>query len=413
MRHLLLILLLLPMSLFAQFTQSMTDDIRTLQMILNDDWKKPAVLTLGSDDEITFSFDEMSHTYHRYIYRIRHCNSDWTPSDLFDIDYLEGFNNRPIEDWANSENTTQLYTHYEFVFPNELVAPKLSGNYIVEIIDDEAGDEPVALFGFCVLDRRVGVDVQVSGNTEVDLNEKHQQVSFDVDYAGYSVMDPASDIKVSVMQNGRLDNCVRGIKPTYITGNKLQYVYKRELVFDAGNEYRRFELTDPYSPGMNVEHVAFSNPYYNAGLYIDKPGRSYRNYYDENGRYFVNTLEGYGTEIEADYALVHFSLEAPYRPGGHYYLMGDAWGNRFADSNIMQYDISAGIYYTTQLLKFGVYNYWYVWLPENSSQAYTEQAEGDFYNTENEYTVYVYHREFGARYDKLIGFQQVNMESNR
>ncbi len=408
MRGFLMILLFFPLSLFAQFTRSMVGDIRSLQMVLNDDWSNPAVLTLGSDDEIVFSFDEMSHTYNRYTYRIVHCNSDWTPSELFEIDYLDGFNNRPIEDWSNSENTTQLYTHYEFVIPNESVGLKVSGNYKVEIYDDDSSvDEPVAMFGFCVLDRRVGIDVQVSGNTEVDLNDKHQQVSFEIDYAGLNVSDPANDIKVVVVQNGRLDNRVSGIKPTYITSNKLQYVYKKELVFEAGNEYRRFELTDPYSPGMNVERVAFSDPYYNAELYIDKAGKSYRNYYDENGRFFVNTLEGYGTDLEADYALVHFCLDAPYRSGGQYYLSGDAWGNRFADSNIMQYDAARGVYTATQLLKFGVYNYSYLWLPDGSERALTEFSEGNFYNTENEYTVYVYHRDFGARYDTLIGMQRV------
>ncbi|MBQ5730941.1 MAG: DUF5103 domain-containing protein, partial [Bacteroidaceae bacterium] len=156
-------------------------NIRALQMQLNDQWDAVPVLTLGSDDDICFSFDEMSHTYHRYTYRVVHCNADWSQSELFPIDYLEGFNDQPIEDWQTSENTTQLYSHYQFYLPNDDVSLKVSGNYKVEVYDDEAGDDtPIALFGFLVVEPRVGIEAQVSSDTEIDRNATHQQVSFKV-----------------------------------------------------------------------------------------------------------------------------------------------------------------------------------------------------------------------------------------
>ena len=105
-------------------------------MVVNDEPFKSAVITLGSDDEINFSFDELSHTYHRYTYRITHCNADWTQSELDAIDYLDGFNDRPIEDWENSVNTTRLYTNYQFRLPNDDARLKVSGNYKVEVFDD-------------------------------------------------------------------------------------------------------------------------------------------------------------------------------------------------------------------------------------------------------------------------------------
>jgi hypothetical protein len=33
-----------------------------------------------------------------------------------------------------------------------------------------------------------------------------------------------------------------------------------------------------------------------------------------------------------------------------------------------------------------------------------EKIEGNAWETENEYSIYVYHRPFGSRYDKLIAF---------
>lgn len=407
-RTFLLLILFLPLSLWAQFTESRSSDIRALQMQLNERWDAVPVLTLGSDDEICFSFDELSHTYRRYTYRIIHCNADWTQSELFPIDYLDGFNDRPIEDWQTSENTTQLYSRYQFYLPNEDVSLKVSGNYKVELYDDEAdSDVPVALFGFSVVEPRVGIEAQISSDTEIDRNNTHQQVSFCVNFASYNISSPATDVKVRVFQNRRLDNFVDGIKPTYISSGRLEYVHNSKLIFDAGNEYRRFEITDPYSPGMNVENVVYDEPYYHAQLFIDSPSRSYSNVRDENGRFYINTLEGYGSLMEADYALVHFALKAPFRVGGDYYLLGDYWGNRFVSSNKLQYDDAKGAYVTTQLMKFGVHNYQYVWLPKGEQRAYTDYAEGDFFNTENEYLIYIYHSEPGARYDRLIGVQQV------
>lgn len=406
--NVLLLLLLMPSVAEAQFVHSNTPSVRSLGMTLNGVWGALPVMTLGSDDSMLFSFDEMSHTYHRYFFRVTHCDANWKPSDLHSIDYLGGFNDVLIEDWENSVNTTNLYTRYSFTIPCENVSLLLSGNYRVEVFDDEAEtDVPVALFEFSVVEPKVSVEASVSGDTDRTLNENEQQLSFKVGYSGYSISSPSSDIIPVVYQNRRRDNAVSGIVPTYITGSTLEYVHNDKLIFNAGNEYRRFELTDPNSPSMNVEEVFLHGDEYHALLYIDEKRCSRSNYTDENGRYFVNTLEGYGSPIEADYVYVHFALEAPFRTGGSYYLLGDLCNNEFSQFSKLDYDANEGYYHTTQLLKLGLYNYQYVWLPDNASTGETAHSEGDFFNTENEYLIYIYHREFGARYDKLIGISSI------
>jgi hypothetical protein len=159
---------------------------------------------------------------------------------------------------------------------------------------------------------------------------------------------------------------------------------------------------------MNVEEVALYGDEYHALLYMDKQRVTHSSYIDENGRYLVNTLEGYGSSIEADYVYVHFALDVPYRQGGNYYLLGDMCGNLLTPISILDYDAEDGYYHTTQLLKLGVYNYMYVWLPDGGEVALTGPAEGDSYDTENEYLVYVYYRGFGERYDRLVGVCAVN-----
>lgn len=416
LRTLYIILLLsFPLSSYTQFVTSFSSSVRSPRMVLNEVWSDPPVMQLGSDDVIHFSFDEMSHTYKRYTFRVTHRNADWTLSDLIEIDYLDGFNNVPIEDWENSINTTQLYTHYSFDIPNENISLKLSGNYRVEVFDDELSDEvPVLHYDFSVVETRVGIGATVSGDTDRSLNDGEQQLSFVVDYSRCQVPDPACELKPVVYQNRRRHSMVSGLKPTYLTAYKAEYVHNERLIFDAGNEFRRFELTDPNSPGFNVEEVVYQAPDYHAILHVDKVRRSHSNYRDENGLFYVNTLEGYGSPIEADYVYVHFALDAPFREGGGYYLMGDLCGDRFAAPDRLEYDHEGGYYFASRLLKLGIYNYMYVWLPDGSSIPALSLSEGNWYNTENEYMIYVYHRAFGERYDRLVGVHVVkyNMERN-
>lgn len=167
--------------------------IHTLQTIVNDDWLHDDVITLGTDDWVSISFDHFSHDYHRFIYKIVHCNADWTPSDLFEVDYMNGFNGQPIEDYENSLNTTMLYTHYYFDLPNDEVQFKASGNYRVEIYldeDDTSLSSPVAVACFRIVEPRMALQATITSNTDIDTNLSHQQVSFTVGYNTGEVVDP-------------------------------------------------------------------------------------------------------------------------------------------------------------------------------------------------------------------------------
>ena len=402
------IALLFTVAANAQFSRSLLPSVRTTKVVLNDEWNLPPVIQLGSDDVVHFSFDEMSHIYHRYTYRVVHCNGDWQQSELLEMDYMEGFNDVVIDDWENSINTTQLYTHYQFTIPNDEITLKASGNYRVEVLDDELEDDaPVAVFEFSVVEPLLSFDAKVSGDTDVSFNDCHQQLSFSVGYPSF-VASPASELKPVIYQNRRRDNCVSGISPTYITGDKVEYTHNTQLIFNAGNEYRRFEVTDPNSPGEGVDDVVYIEPHYNVVLTMDKPRTSHSNYRDENGLYFVNTLEGLGTEIEADYVNVHFALDLPFRAGGDYYLLGDFCGNVFDDAVKLMYDNEEGYYFVSIPLKLGVYNYMYVWVSAVSGKACNMPAEGEFYDTENEYLIYMYYRGFGDRADRLLGVHRIN-----
>lgn len=408
-RIVLLLLSLLVVGVhMAQTTCVNVPHIRTLRAIANHNWQAYPIIRLNTQDQMEISFDELTHEYHRYTYKIIHCNADWTPSELFETDYLQGFNDNVIEDYANSLNTTMLYTHYRFVLPNESTRLLLSGNYQVNIYGEESEDDPVAQVCFSVVEPRVGIAADVSSNTDIDTNDSHQQVSFTVNYPGMNVTSPQAEFKVRVYQNLRTDNCVTDLQPTYLQPGQMQFVHNRKLIFPAGNEYRRFEVFNMHYGYQDVEQVQFFNPYYHATLYPDQPRVNYSYDQDQNGRYFIRYDMAQDNNTEADYLFVHFALQTDQPlPGGKFYLSGEFTYNQFTSDYALTYNEQTQAYEGVQLLKMGAYNWLYLFLPDGQTKGQTAQAAGNFYETENEYLIMVYHRPFGGRYDRLVGMQTV------
>ena len=405
----LLITLCAYLPVFAQKNSVKVPHIKTLQVKANGNWDVPPVIRLNSPDVIEISFDELTHEYHRYTYKITHCNADWTPSDLFDTDYLQGFNDNVIEDCQNSLNTTMLYTHYRFHLPNDEAQLLISGNYMVSIYGEEDDENPVAQACFSVIEPQVGISAQVSSNTDIDTNESHQQVSFTVSYPGMNVTSPQAEFKARIYQNMRIDNCVSDVQPTYLQPGQMQFVHNRKLIFPAGNEYRRFEIFNMHYGYQDVEQIQFFNPYYHATLYPDMPRTNYSYDEDQNGHYFIRYDMAQDNDTEADYLFVHFTLEgfeAPL-PNGNFYLNGEFTYGEFTPEYALAYNEQNHRYEGVQLLKQGVYNWLYLFVPDGASTGETAPAAGNFYETENEYLILVYHRPFGGRYDKLVGMNRI------
>jgi hypothetical protein len=251
-------LLLSVLPLQAQRHEILNDRIATLQVTPGDDWLSQPIITLGGGVPIVISFDDLTHEYHRYVYRVEHCESDWTVSeDIFTTDYIDGFNDaQPLDDLEESINTNVLYTHYQLQIPNQRCRLKMSGNYRVTIYDENDDDQaPVLVACFMVVEPRMSVAVNVTDNTDIDIRNAHQQVEMQLSYGGLNVFDPDRQLTTVVMQNGRWDNAVINAKPQFKLGDGLRWSHCRDLIFPAGNEYRKFEMLDVTHTTMGLEKV--------------------------------------------------------------------------------------------------------------------------------------------------------------
>lgn len=398
-------------------------DFRTLTIGMEGDRLAPPVITLGSSDRLKIGFDRIAEERDYLRYSIYHCNALWHPSEVVDSEVFDGFNYADIEDYAFSRGTTTHYVHYSITLPNKDFRFSISGNYLLKVYPENDPDDTLLQVRFMVSEGMAHISGDVTSRTDIDYNDSHQQLELEVDLNRYPVRDIFNDLRVVVTQNGRLDNPAVVSHPSRVNGTKAVYEHQRELIFLAGNEYRRMETVQLTYPGMGVESIDFHHPYYHHLLATDTP-RYAKNYaFDstQHGRFFIREYNSDESDTEADYSVVHFTLDLLPVPGKDIYLDGDFTNRRFDETSRMRYDPESGLFRKAMLLKQGAYNYQYLSLPDNASSGHTpgektyfnnnvEQAastaevEGNFYQTVNEYLVAVYYRAPGERYDRLLGY---------
>lgn len=393
---------------WAQRNRILNPDIASLQVVAGNNWLSMPVIDLGEGVPVNIAFDDLTHEYRRYAYKVEHCNADWSTSgDLFVSDYIDGFNtDNVIEDVEQSINTNVLYTHYRFQIPNERCKLTMSGNYRVTIYDANDDDKAVAECCFMVVEPRMGIKLSVDANTDKGINSRWQQVAMEVKYGGgLSVTDVQRQIHTVVMQNGRWDNAVVNAKPQFVMGDGLRWSHNPQLVFEAGNEYRKFEMLDVRQANMGVEKIDWDGEAYHAYLWPDEPRGSYVFDEDANGAFYIRNGDNRENNSTSEYIHVHFTLRSP-RLEGDVFVNGVWTNDQLSAPYQMQFDEGAQCYRLSLLLKQGYYSYQYVWQQSNGQIA-TVPSEGSFYQTENGYQALVYYRKLGERADRLVGFAEI------
>lgn len=413
MKHLLIVFLLVTggfLSASAQRHELLSEQVASLQVVANDDWTSLPIISLGSDEVLHISFDELSHNYHRFCYKVEHCEADWKVSEgLFESDYIQGFaSGNTIDDIQESVNTNQLYTHYALRLPNEKCRLKMSGNYKLTVYDENDNDKPVLVVCFMVVEPKMAVGMGVTTDTDIGVNTSFQQVDLRLDYGDVRVTEPTSQIKTVVMQNGRWDNAVSNAKPQIVSANGLAWTHNRDLIFPAGNEYRKFEMLDVTHTNMGMETVEWDGDKYHALLWTDEPRPNYVFDEDADGAFLVRNSDNEEVDNTCEYLMVHFRLKSQQQPW-EIYLNGAWTQDRFLPKYRMAWNEEKQLYEASVWLKQGYYNYQYLALRDDGS-AVPVQSEGNFFQAENTYQALVYYRAPGGRTDWLMGYAQVRLD---
>lgn len=396
---------LLHLSVNGQEVKESTnvDFIKSIQFLGLDNQGQIPLVRLG--ESFTLVFDDLLAQDNDYYYRIKYFNHDWTPSDLFPNQYMKGFDNQRIQDFRSSYGTLQRYTHYNLRLPNESLKFLVSGNYMLEVYD--AADQLVFSRKFLLYEDRATIELGVYPTQNLTTFTTHQNLQFAITTLGFRVRNIENDLRVWMLQNDQWDTAQQAPSPQYINGNRLEYRYDTLTQFEGGNEFLFFDTKDLRTTNANISYVNKENIYqhylYTNAVRKDLP---YTYYPDINGNFVIQTLQGTDPTVEADYSIIYLSLAKQYALNDEEVFVYGKFNNyALSDENKLIYNPSLEIYEGFLLLKQGFYNYKFV--TRKGDTLYKNSLSGTHAQTENSYTLLVYHRFQGQLYDQLIGYGSV------
>jgi hypothetical protein len=368
------------------------------------------VLELGSSQKLIFKFDELTRNPKNYHYSLTHCDADWNVSRLVASEFMSGFPENPVNDYAFSMNTTIPFVNYRLVLPNEEVRILLSGNYLLKIFEVGNKEKPVVIRPFYVTEKQVDIIGEIQKATYEGYRGASQQIAFSINYHKLTITDPLNEIRATVIQNSRYDNRLSGLKPTFIRQNQLVYEEKIN-VFRGGNEFRNFNAKNLQTNGMGIRNIEYHDPFFHIFLNNDLPLQNeiYHSQDDLNGNFLIKNDRAADSDLESDYTYVHFSLAPPDQVTNDPTFVFGALSNwQCSPTNQMIYHPETKLYEASILLKQGFYDYQYVIYNKDNQSVDATFLEGSHIETENDYHIFVYYRGFSSRYDRLVGYRLIN-----
>lgn len=413
--------LMIAMSGFAQSPDvTYMRNIQGISLFIQGNQLAYPIIALNSGDMLELHFDDLDGRVKNYFYTFQLCNADWSPVNLSTFDYIKGFSEVRLSQYRLSSVSQTKYVHYQAVLPDRNCAPSKSGNYMLKVFLD--GDTSKLAFTrrMLVYDKQAEVGISVTQPFASDIFRTDQKVQFQVNKGQLNVVNPIQQIKVVVLQNYRWDNAKVNLVPTFIRNNMLEFNNEKELVFPAGKEYRWADLRSFRLQTERVDRAEYTPG--NIQIYLKPDGERtqarYLKFTDYNGFSFIESTEVSNPWWQSDYANVHFT----FMPKGNQpfadkkvFVVGEMNNYNLNDSSAMTYNADKGVYEKILHLKQGYYSYIYVTKDSHdpNSTAMTDQTEGDYWETENDYTVLVYFRSLSGRHDELIGISSINSLNSR
>lgn len=388
------------------------DNIQTVLLYREGFELSAPVLEMNAGQKLVLKFDDLDAGLQHYKYTIIHCDAAWRPSSLLPQEYISGFTEDDITEQKYSFNTLQRYTAYSLTFPTANLVPVLSGNYLLLVYPEGEPDSVRFTRRFMIVDNKVNVDARVNRARDIEYHNYKQEIDFTIDGSRYRLTDPYRNLHVVIQQNNRWDNIVSGIQPAYVKGDLLDYNFLDACVFSGGNEFRWFDIKGLKWKPETTRKVERDSAGYQVYIKEDERG-TFKTYYsqkDINGRRLIKSEDNVtDTDIESEYVHVHLFLkyETPLSEGS-IYVLGALTGWRFGNDGLMKYNYDRRGYEADLYLKQGYYNYQYVFVENGGKQGDESLLEGMHYETENDYTIYVYYRAEGTIYDQLIAVKQFN-----
>lgn len=426
------------------------DDIKSVKLYVDGYLLAMPIIFVGDPTPLVLSFDDVSgDDIKNYIYTVVHCDADWTPSRLAELEYIDGFLENRIDNYEYSFKAKSIYTHYWTKFPNQDITFTKSGNYLLKVYEDEDDRRLVITRRFVVVDPQVEIEPRMKRPAMVSKNKTHQEIDFNVIHKSFEIRNPRQELTAVVLQNGRWDTAIGDLKPLFSRFEEQRFDYQNKIVFPAGKEFRFLDLRGLKFRDPKLVSVTENNGHFSATIEKEKKRGNIAHFerFDINGNFLIENSDERGRlfirrpsdadvtvdlggqsetarqeaifgadgpeldihSLQSEYVDVLFTL---YSPGEMYgedlYIFGGLSEWQFKPEFKMVYNPIISAYVGKVRLKQGYYDYLYAAVSQENGKADFEVTEGDWYETENDYTILIYYRPFGSRFDQLIGVETFN-----
>ena len=355
-------------------------------------------------DTIEFSFDDLEADEKYYYYQITHHDYDWNPSTAKKSDYLEGFDDNRIKLVKNSFNTLVPYTNYKLRIPNNDLKIKASGNYSISI--HLSNGEKIFEKYFSVIDQQFQIQMSISRSNLIDNIDSVQKLKIILNCNDCSeIYNNSSELKIIVIKNQNLNDSKILNKPKFIMSNSLIY---DDIIFNGGNEFLNFDNSKIKQTNYRILRSSLEK-IYNTYLVtdMDRTNDVYKYGPDVNGNFKLN-FSANRDEIENDYAKVHFKFKPDKIVDKRdIYVIGSFNNFQINSYNKLNFNSKKMIYEGSFLFKQGFYDYIYGYI-DTKNQNKLETYGGNFWQTENEYQVLLFHKKINDEFFKIIGQNSLN-----
>ena len=388
-------------------------EVQTVLLFADDNPLSDPIIPL--DDmlgRLTLSFDIIDGQGEVLNYTFIHCSHDWHPTDIQRIQYASGFESDRLDNYNFSRNTLIEYVNYQLRFPNEDMMPLVSGNYLLIVYGDDLNDLYFTR-RFMIVDEKAHIGVTVPRYPDdLALTDTHQQLNIKVSLNDYLSGTLQQYSFLTIRQNGRWDNAAEGLKPTYVYPDYISFEHHPQTVFEATNQYRRFNTSNFYFQSENLAHIRQTDVSFEIDIATceSRARKAYATYEDIHGEKFVYVEnENLDNFSEADYCRVNFCYksETP-MDGNDLYLLGALNDWRFDVNNKMEYNYQLRGYTCSMMLKQGYYNFMFATVDRKTGEVRTDLTAGNHWETNNLYKLYFYYYNATKGYDELIGYTTVN-----
>lgn len=408
-RYLLRTFLFLVAFVFQNFAFAQVE-IKSLRVYSNNDETSFPILDFSKgDDFITIEFDVASASEPNFTIVFRPCDSNWQPYEnpflfnpLFDKEFNLWFDRLPI-------NLVGAQFHYKGTFPNNNVRFTTSGKWKFFIVDSQDRNKVFASGKFYVVNPEVKLNISVARESLQgeygDLAILGRTLALKTSFVLPDSLFPSSVLKVEIIKNRMIEYPIVVDRKNFTSERYYEWDAAKKFSFIArnlrpGNEYRE----------TDTRNISVYNSYNVDARFgeFDISDLFTKRKRDLNG---ASLLMNWRNE-NADYINVRFRLKAPENISKPIFLVG-AFNNWQLLPEYEMFDDNGMMNLTIQL-KRGLYDYQYVVADFENEKIVNpdwEILEGNFFETKNEYHIFLYYwSDEKGGYEKIIGYKQFNGE---